>query len=259
MRVREDHLQVVRFIVVIVLVICFPILTGCGSGDSSNSLDNQVEKINSGNSAWLKLSLTDAPTPDLTSVVVNVSHLEVLLEGQGKKGRLIVAENLGYVDLLTLQNGVTLPLADVAIPDGVRATQVRLVLKSEGHYGIKGSGDICELATPSGQQSGVKIVFSSPIRFDAGNTYSLLIDFDALKSVVVKGNGGCLLKPVLKLKEATVQEPGDDPDAEEDGIVVKLPNEGEENESGVNNGWEPEGEGEALEESLYDWELENFF
>lgn len=85
MRVREDHLQVVRFLFIIILIVGFPILTGCGTDSSSGPRNDQVGKINSGSSALLKLSLTDAPNDSLSSVVVNISHMEVLLEGQGKK------------------------------------------------------------------------------------------------------------------------------------------------------------------------------
>lgn len=252
------HLRVMRLLLLILVIVIFPVLTGCSTSDSGSPLANEVIKIQTEGSATLKLSLTDAPNDELSSVVVNVSHMEVLLEGMGKKGRLIVAENLGPVDLLTLQNGVTLPLSQASIPAGVRATQVRLVLNGEGNFSVKNSSEMCPMATPSAQKSGVKIVFGQPIEFVGGLTYSLLIDFDALKSVVVQGNGGCLLKPVLKLKEAKVIDPGENEDSDDDDLVIKLPNEGEENDT-VNEGWEPVESGEPTDPSLYDWELENFF
>lgn len=257
MRLSKDRQKAVRFIIIVLLVLSFPVLTGCGSSGSSESEGtDQVTKISEDSqSATLKLSLTDAPHQQLSAVFVNIKHIEVLLEGQGKKGRLVVAEGLGLVDLLTLQNGITMPLGEVQIPEGVKAHQLRLVLEDQGHFAIKQGDEMCNLATPSGKQSGVKIKLSSAIEFQAGNTYSLLIDFDAHKSVVVKGNGGCLLKPVLKLKEATVQEPVAE---EEDPIVVKLPAEGDENHQDENEGWDPETEEEEII-GLYDWELEEFF
>jgi hypothetical protein len=157
----------------------------------------------------LKVSLTDAPTFDFSRVHVNIKHVELWLEGKGKEARLIIAEGLGDVDLLTLRNGVLLPLADLSIPANVNVRQIRLVLDSEGHYGVRNSGATCELRTPSAQQSGIKVILNSPVNLSAGYDYSLVIDFDASKSVVSLGNGDCLLKPVLKIP-SVVRVPTDD-------------------------------------------------
>ncbi len=54
-----------------------------------------------------------------------------------------------------------------------------------------------ELKTPSAQQSGLKI----NVHADISNVdvFNLLIDFDAEESVVEQGNGGYILKPVIKV------------------------------------------------------------
>lgn len=172
------------------------VLSGSTSGSAAQQLDTQKQ-------ALVSFKLTDAPNKALKSVVVDVDHLEVLVEGAGKTGRLQLSKGLGPVDLLKLQNGVTLPLQDVVAPHGLKIQQIRLILKSEGHYAVKGDDSVCELKTPSAQKTGVKIILTNKIQFEAGNKYDIVVDFDALKSVVVQGNGGCLLKPVLKLKSAT--------------------------------------------------------
>ena len=53
-----------------------------------------------------------------------------------------------------------------------------------------------DLKTPSGQTSGVKLQLNADLESDV--TYMVLLDFDAAKSVVAKGNGGYNLKPVVR-------------------------------------------------------------
>jgi len=174
--------------------------------------------------ASLRVSLIDAPHGGFDEVHVNVKHVELWLSGKGKQARLIVAQNLGDVDLLTLRNGVQLLLADVDMPSQVSISAVRIVLNESGHFGVKSNGGQCDMQTPSAQQSGIKVLLSSPVTFEDNYVYSLVIDFDALKSVVVKGNGGCLLKPVLKIASFVKTPvdntpvdggPSDDPEQEE--------------------------------------------
>lgn len=161
--------------------------------------------------ANFRLSLTDAPKKDIKSVIVNIDHLEIMMSKGSKTGRMIVAKDLGPVDLLQYRNNVLLPILDVNVPNQVRAHQIRLVLKAEGNMVIRSDDSICPLQTPSAQKSGVKIIFGKPIVFDQNFAYSIVLDFDAEKSVVIKGNGGCLLKPVIKIKSAT-RIPGDELD-----------------------------------------------
>lgn len=150
-----------------------------------------------------RLSLTDAPNEEIRSVFVNVKHAELRVAGKGKEARVIVAENLGMVDLLTLQNGVTLPMADINLPESLTVTQIRLVLDSENNHLIKADGSRCDLKTPSQQKTGIKFLIHGGVLIEEGYSYSIVADFDAKKSVVLQGNGGCLLKPVLKLKSAS--------------------------------------------------------
>lgn len=177
-------------------------LVGCaGSNTSTLTSDSNASLATGsiGSSAILRFKLTDAPKDDLKSVFVNIDHLEVMLEGRGKSGRIKVASNLGLVDLLKLQNGITMLMQDVVIPEGYKINQLRLILKESGHFSVKMNDSICTMKAPSADKTGIKIKLAEPVMIEAGNQYSLLIDFDAAKSVVLQGNGGCLLKPVLKL------------------------------------------------------------
>ncbi|MFV8258765.1 DUF4382 domain-containing protein [Bdellovibrio bacteriovorus] len=238
------------------------VIAACSQKVSESPSDSSASGLGQSNAekAVVSFKLTDAPNKDLKSVVVDIDHMEVVVAGAGKAGRLILAEGLGPVDLLQLQNGVTLPLQDVEAPAGIRIQQIRLVLKPSGHYAVKGDDSICELKTPSAQKTGVKIILTNKVQFEAGHHYNIVVDFDALKSVVVQGNGGCLLKPVLKLKSAfktpivqpeTPVDSGGGDDGSSGGgeePVVEQPEEpgvGEETGSGDASGGEST-EGEEL-------------
>lgn len=184
---------------VLMLVSCSQTAEG-PSGETTAATSQRA--VDPSSQSLVSFKLTDAPNKDLKSVVVDIDHMEVLLAGKGKAGRLQLAKGLGPVDLLTLQNGVTLPLQDIVAPAGLQVQQIRLVLKPSGHYAVKSDDSICELKTPSAQKTGVKIILTNKVQFEAGHQYSIVVDFDALESVVVQGNGRCLLKPVLKLKSA---------------------------------------------------------
>jgi hypothetical protein len=137
---------------------------------------------------------------------------------------VILSEGLGPVDLLTLQNGVLLPMADLQLPNDVTITQIRLVLESEGNYIIKGDGSRCDLKTPSEQKTGIKFILNQPVLIESGFSYSIVADFDASKSIVLTGNGGCLLKPVLKLKSANkISLPPPSPEVEPSPSPVPAP------------------------------------
>jgi hypothetical protein len=54
-----------------------------------------------------------------------------------------------------------------------------------------------DLIIPSGYQSGVKI--NHPFQIQPDMTYELLLDFDADKSIIKKGNGQYQMKPVIRV------------------------------------------------------------
>lgn len=190
-------------------------LASCSPGSSSNTAtDSNSEATNNASAstpilesysakpANFRFSLTDAPSKDLKSVFVNVHSAEVWLKKGDKEARVQLGKDLGLIDLMTLRNGVLLPVEDFNIPEGVEVTQIRLILGS-GNYAVKGDDSTCSLQTPSAQQSGIKIKLSNSVTVVGGHSYSLVVDFDAAKSVVLKGNGDCLLKPVLKIASFT--------------------------------------------------------
>lgn len=191
---------------------------GCQpSGSGDRAATDSGATVSAAKTAQFQIHLTDAPL-DAKSVFVNIDHIEILMSKGGKEGRVILAENFGPVDLLTLRNGVLLPMANIEVPVGVSAHQIRLVLKEEGHYVVKNDNSICQMKTPSAQKTGVKVLLTSPVTFEAKKNYSMVVDFDAEKSVVTQGNGGCLLKPVLKITSLLKSDWKDDDDNDLDDV-----------------------------------------
>lgn len=189
----------------IALIPALFLIANCGNpGTETGTVGLDGTNVNYGTKpATLNISLVDAPNMDLTVVNVNIKHVELWLSNGSTQKRVIVAAGLGNVDLLTLQNGVSLPIFNSEMPAQVQVRHIRLVLEEEGHFANRIDGTVCHMKTPSGQRSGVKLKMPDAVTMDNGATYSIVVDFDALKSVVQKGNGGCNLKPVLKLKSAT--------------------------------------------------------
>ncbi len=215
---KEARDQMVRKFLMIAAAAGF---TACAPATSSQTSDGASRYA--ANPQNFRLSLTDAPNEQLKSVFVNVKYAEMRVSGKGKEARLRVAEGLGPVDLLTLQNGVTLPMADLDLPEDVVISQIRLVLETDGNYLIKEDGSRCDMKTPSAQKTGVKFLIKDGVKIEEGYSYSIVADFDAKKSVVLQGNGGCLLKPVLKLKSASrVVMPPDDGDGSGDNEIPPV-------------------------------------
>jgi len=139
----------------------------------------------------LIIRLTDAPG-DYQEVIVELVGLKVHSLEEG----WIDMEQFqsGTYDLLELQNGVEAILVDEPFPSG-SITEFRLLLGENNT--IKVDDEVLPLRTPGAQQSGLKIKVQAII--EGGEEYSILLDFDAEKSVHMAGRSGSyMLKPVIK-------------------------------------------------------------
>jgi hypothetical protein len=172
------------------------VLTACGGGGGGS------------NEGVLRVALTDAPSC-YEHVFVTVEKVRVHQSssaGDADTGwSEVIVSPAKKIDLRTLTNGVLEELGTTALPAG-QYSQIRLVLASNTGTGTSSmansvqpiGGTLTALATPSGQQSGLKL----QAHFDvaAGQTTELLLDFDACKSVVKAGNSGqYILKPVVSV------------------------------------------------------------
>jgi hypothetical protein len=172
-------------------------VAGCGGGGSGG-----------GGSGTLGVSLTDAPACGFDAVNVTVTKVRVhqsdTVSDSAGGWSEITLNPARKINLLDLTNGVLEYLGETRLPAG-HYTQVRLLLAANNASSpvsnsvvlSSASGAQIALRTPSAVQTGIKLVHGFDVA--AGQRTDLVLDFDACKSVVALGNGGFLLKPVIKV------------------------------------------------------------
>jgi hypothetical protein len=154
--------------------------TSCNNSDS-----NQY--------AELQVMLTDAPA-DYDAILIDIQDVQIHVSENDDVGSWQSLEvNKGVYNLLDFRNGMDTVLASMMLPAG-KISQLRLVLGPNNQ--IETGGVLHDLETPSAQQSGLKLNINATLT--GGVIYKLWIDFDAAHSIVQKGNGGYLLKPVIR-------------------------------------------------------------
>ncbi|MCX2452077.1 DUF4382 domain-containing protein [Pedobacter sp. PLR] len=142
----------------------------------------------------VEIRMTDAPG-DFDEI--NLSVKEIVLLSEGKPYRFAATSSI--FNILDFRIGSSNPdilVASGEMPSG-EITEVRLVLNDSGNT-IVVAGVSQALTTPSGQSSGWKVKLKANPSLVPEVTYSLLLDFDAAKSIVSTGNGKYLLKPVVR-------------------------------------------------------------
>jgi hypothetical protein len=190
----------------VILCLFALMMTACGGGGGGSISI-------SGETGTLYLSLADATTDEYQAVYVTIKEVWVHMGGNEKNDRNweVVASPDETYELLDLVNGVREELGISELLTG-HYTQMRLIIGdapdnginifSESHphanYIIDGAGIYHELKVPSGLQSGIKIVNGFDI--NANETTELILDFDAMRSVVKAGSKDkWLLKPTIKV------------------------------------------------------------
>lgn len=145
--------------------------------------------------AKMEVRLTDAPG-DYEEVNVEIKSVQVHKEdGDDESGWITLDEiHPGIYNLLDFANGRDTLLASANLPVG-HISQLRLVLGDNNSLKLK-DNSVVDLKTPSGQTSGIKLQIDADLKSDV--TYMVLLDFDAAKSVVARGNGQYNLKPVVR-------------------------------------------------------------
>jgi hypothetical protein len=196
------------------------LLVACGggggggtSGSGSTASGGSTGAVGAGSSGTpsgkgtLRVSMTDAPACGYDAVNVTITKVRVHQSGSADDGASgwvdIVLAQPQRVDLLTLTNGVLFPLGETPLPAG-NYQQMRLVLAANTQAAplansIKPTGGAeIPLDTPSAQQSGLKL--NANVDVPSDQVVDVVLDFDACKSVVKRGNSGRYnLKPVISV------------------------------------------------------------
>lgn len=160
-------------------------LAGCGSDSPTSPA-----------SGMLAVELTDAPTDELSQLNVYITGLTVK-PADGPVER--IADDIGLVDLLTLQNTTELIALTTLAPG--EYTFIQLDLDQD-------QSSVVELAT--GEQKPLQIA-SEEIKVVGGfqvieaATTRVTLDFDAERSLRKLGNGLWLLVPIV-IQTKAVQE-----------------------------------------------------
>ncbi|HJV87086.1 MAG TPA: DUF4382 domain-containing protein [Noviherbaspirillum sp.] len=168
------------------------LLSACGGGGSG---------VGTGT---LQVSLTDAPSCGFDQMNVTVSKVRVHQSASASDTDSgwhdISLSPARKINLLTLTNGILQDLGKTTLPAG-HYTQVRLVLDTSGSTPNsvvpEGSSTEIPLVTPSGMQTGIKLINEFDVA--ANQQVDLVLDFDACKSIVSRGNGSFSLKPVISV------------------------------------------------------------
>ncbi len=143
----------------------------------------------------MQVKLHDAPA-DYDEVNIFIERVDVN-RTTGDEGWETISEPNQHYDLLELTKGAYAVIADEELETGTYP-QIRLVVSREDNTVVI-DGEDHGLFVPSGEETGVKLNVNAEIR--EGIVYTLLLDFDAHRSVVKTGQAqepGYILKPVIR-------------------------------------------------------------
>ena len=196
------------------LCVLFFILLSTGCGQSGGNSETDATSANSDSASKvgeLSLSLTDATTDAFKAVYVTIHEIHVASVESDQAAWLTVSSPNKTYNLLELVNGELAQLGVTELEVG-QYSQLRLVLGEApdngtnilgenhpyGNYIVDKNDDSHALSTTSGEARGIKLAHDFSV--EQGQTTKLILDFDALKSVVIAGkSGNWILRPNIKV------------------------------------------------------------
>jgi len=181
----------------------------------------------------LRVALTDAPACGFDRVNITVSKVRAHQSedaGEGAAGWNDIEINPARkINLLDLMNGVLDELGETLLP-AATYTQIRLVLEANtaadplANSVVPTGGAEQPLDTPSAVQSGIKLNHTFTV---AGSELTdIVLDFDACRSIVRRGNGTYGLKPVVRALPRTQTGIVGTVDVALTGVVVSAQKDG---------------------------------
>ncbi|SNB46298.1 DUF4382 domain-containing protein [Geobacter sp. DSM 9736] len=174
-------------------------LAACGGGGGGSS---------TAQSGTLKVGITDKQSDDFAQVVIAIREIRVVPAGRenapdNDPGLPVLARfsSPRVIDVMQLQF-VQQALGEIILPAGTYS-QIRLILEPNPNGQGQPPANYLTLKTdpaariplktPSGQQSGLKVL--GPVEVRPGAISAVLIDFDPNTAIVPRGNGDYNLKP----------------------------------------------------------------
>lgn len=140
--------------------------------------------------ATLEIRVTDAPPEGVTKILLTVKDVEVnTATGETGGGWQTIVSDPQTFDLVELE-GIESLLGSTVLEPG-RYNQVRLEVTDAM---VTVNGEDRDATVPSG-----KLRFAGSFDLAPGETTVVTLDFDAGKSVVLRGNKDPLIKPVVKV------------------------------------------------------------
>lgn len=181
-------------------IIALPVLVlaACAGGGSSTG-DGTWGAM--GMTRTMQIRLVDAPSTDVSEIVVTLDEVSAHVVGGG--GWVTLAQQQATVDLLKLQGGSFALLGVTQLPAG-HVTELRLHVVDAGpSYVTTPDGQHHPLKVPSGSQSGIKL--KGGFDLAACATGNITLDFDGKRSIFTHPVGAgagdeWILRPVVRLK-----------------------------------------------------------
>ncbi len=161
-------------------------LTGCSKSSGPTS----------SGSGSMQVNMVDAPA-GYDAVNIEITSVEAHTAGSDStNGWVTLNSTAGMYNLLEYTNGTVAVIGNAQIPAG-HYTQIRLNIGSGSNVVVGGQTHALNIA--SGVQTGVKLDVDATVQ--ANVTYSLTLDFDANRSVLVSGDtahASYSLRPVIR-------------------------------------------------------------
>ncbi len=177
-----------RIIITLFAVLFF--FTSCDVTDDNNEPGSRT--------GIMQVYITDAPA-DYDEVWLDIEEVQVHLSDDAgverdERGWITITEDPQRINLLDLTNGDYDLLGEAEVETG-EYSQLRFVLGENNEF--TEDDTTYPLGVPEDAKEGVKVDITADV--EAGDIYSLLLDFDASRSIVEKGESGeYLIEPVLR-------------------------------------------------------------
>lgn len=152
------------------------------------------DSITTDGNGKIRMYMTDAPAM-YDSVIVTITGVDI---NSSTNNWIHLNSNLQTFNLLDMRNGVTSLFCDSVLAPG-HYTQIRLIVQSAR---VVVDGMSHDMDIPSGSETGIKLNHEFDI--SAGETYDLLLDFDANKSIHQTGMGQYKMNPVIRIMPLSI-------------------------------------------------------